>query len=58
MPGKCDPLRVLLLGAAERGQAVVELTFDGIEVLVGPLPGRRGARDGARGASSSAVLTS
>lgn len=38
MPGKYDPLRVLLLSAAERGQAVVELAFDEIEVLVGPLP--------------------
>jgi hypothetical protein len=38
MSGKYDPLRVLLLAASDRGQGVVELTFDEIERLVGGLP--------------------
>jgi hypothetical protein len=38
MSGKYDPLRVLLLAAADRGQGVVELTFDEIARLVGGLP--------------------
>lgn len=38
MPGKYEPLTVLLRGAAERGQGVVELTFDEVARLVGGLP--------------------
>jgi hypothetical protein len=38
MSGKYDPLRVLLLAAADRGQGVVELAFDEIARLVGGLP--------------------
>jgi hypothetical protein len=38
MPGKYDPLRARLLAAADRGQDVVELTFDEITQLVGGLP--------------------
>jgi hypothetical protein len=38
MSGKYDPLRVLLLAAADRGQGVVELDFNEIARLVGGLP--------------------